>query len=154
MYLVTEMNWSDIAMGDGNPQTQVALRNTAEEAQRAVVDLVNKEYCPETEEGEERTIDSFDKAVEFLKEAPGSPEIDISEIQLGGEFQYLVRDVLDSEPRMFNGAREIGAPKSNGAVCAACRRRLRNDKAEKIVQLEKEIERLKDLAKRLGAQGE
>ncbi len=151
MFLVTEMNWSDIAMGDGNPQTQVALCATEEEARRAVVELVNREYSPSNEEDEEITIGTFDQAISFLRDAPGSPEIDISSIEVGGEFQYLTRDVLGDETRMFNGAREIGAPKSDGLICAACGRRMRNDKAEKIAQLEKEAERLREIIR--GYQG-
>jgi hypothetical protein len=153
MYLVTEMNWSDIAMGDGNPQTQVALRNTLEEAQQAVVDLVKAEYCPEDDDGEEVEVESFEQAVEFLRSAPGTPEVDITEISLSDEFQYLSRDALDGSEstRIFNGHRTSGEPESNGLVCASCKRRMKNDKVEKIAQLEKEVARLREiLTRKLG----
>jgi hypothetical protein len=140
------MNWSDIAMGDGNPQTQVALCNSLEEARSAVVALVNAEYCPEDEDGEELSIQDFAQAVEFLKTAPGSPEISIDEIAADGVFQYLTRNAIgNDDARMFNGHREIGEPESNGLICTSCRRRLRNDAVEKIAQLEKEVLRLRDI---------
>ena len=149
MYLITEMNWSDIAMGDGNPQTQVALRSTLEDARQAVVDLVHAEYVIDDDEivemHEKMQVETFDGAIAFLRDAPGSPEIDIREIEVGGEFQYLSRDVVDGGTRMFNGQREIGAPASDGLLCPSCRKRMRNDAAEKIVQLEKEIARLQQL---------
>jgi hypothetical protein len=106
MYLVTEMNWSDVAMGDGNPQTRVCLRETLEEAQAAVILLCNEDYAS-GEDDDQPIIFTFEEAVEFLKSAPGSPEIDISEIKAGGDFQYLTREVLDDHPRTFNGKREI-----------------------------------------------
>ncbi len=107
MYLITLMQWSDAAMGDGNPQTQVALRENIEEAHQYVVDLVNDQYNPEDEDGKEFKVKTFDEAVEFLKTAPETPELDISEITVGGDQVFLSRDVLDDHPRLFNGKREI-----------------------------------------------
>jgi hypothetical protein len=127
-------------------QTQVAFRNTLEDARQAVVDLANSEYCPEDEEGNEVKVETFKQAVAFLRDAPGSPEIDIMEIAVGTDFMSLQRRVLEEEGdgRSSNGSRKGSGP-SNGTICSSCRRRMSNAKAEKIIELEREVLRLREL---------
>lgn len=103
MFLITFMNWSDVAMGDGNPQTMVALRSTREEAELLVVEHVNSEWAPCDEQDNPTPVGSFAEVVEYLKMAPENPELDISEIEVDSDFFYLKRDVLDESPRSFNG---------------------------------------------------
>lgn len=106
MYLITEFRWSDVAMGDGNPQTRVALRNNLEEAHQFVIALAN-ECDPEDDEGLPMEVKTYEEAIAFLKGAPETPEIDISEVEVGCDL-YLKKDVLDDHARLFNGNREIG----------------------------------------------
>jgi hypothetical protein len=108
MYVITLVCWSDVAMGDGNPQTAVALRETLEEAHVLVVRMTNEQFEPRDDDNELKPVETYEEAIEFLKNAPESPELNIQEIVVGGDWVNLVRDVLDDHPRMFNGKREIG----------------------------------------------
>jgi hypothetical protein len=95
MYIMTLMCWSDVAMGDGNPQTAVVLRETLDEIKQLVVKMVNEQWDPTDEDDNSIIVNTYEEAVEFLKSAPESPELDIREIQVGGDWENLTRDVLD-----------------------------------------------------------
>jgi hypothetical protein len=107
MYVMTLMCWSDVAMGDGNPQTAVVLRETLDEIKQLVVEMTNEQWGPCDEDDNPAPVKTYEEAIAFLKDAPESPELDIHEIVVGGEWVNLTRDVLDDHARMFNGKREI-----------------------------------------------
>jgi len=115
MYIMTLMRWSDVAMGDAmgdrnpqtavvlretmgdrNPQTAVVLRETLDEIKQLVVKMVNEQWDP-TDDDNSIIVNTYEEAVEFLKSATESPELDIREIQVGGDWENLTRDVLDDK---------------------------------------------------------